>query len=105
MGLSFKRRTCFCGMTLHKTGRGRRMDQKYHDWITVSLISGHSGSFQDDIYSIRRMWSYFQGFGKPFPGGNGIFCQGFWWSKPSKIRPLQALGGILLEMSSFQEQP
>jgi hypothetical protein len=70
---------------------------------TVSF--GHGHSFQDDIYGIQWMWSYFQGFGRPFPGSNGIFCQGFWWSKPLKIRPLQALGGILFEMSSFQEQP
>jgi hypothetical protein len=68
------------------------------------IESGHGCSFQDDIYSIRRTWFYFKGFGRPFPGSNGKFCQGFWWSKPLKIKPLQALGGILLEMSSFQEQ-
>jgi hypothetical protein len=76
-----------------------------HDWIKVSLISGHGGSFHDDIYSIPWTWSYFQGFGKPFPGAKGIFCQGSWWSKPLKTSPLQAMGGILFEMSSFQEQP
>jgi len=84
----------------------RRADgSKYHHRIKVSLISGHGHFFQDDIYSIKWTWAYFQGFGRPFPGGNGKFCQGFWRSKPLKISPLQALGGILFEMSSFQEQP
>jgi hypothetical protein len=77
------------------------LTKKYDDWIKVSVISGHGNSFQDDIYIILWTWSYFQGFGKPFPGGNGIFCQGFWWSQPLKISPLQALGRIPFEMSSF----
>jgi hypothetical protein len=36
------------------------------------------------------MWSYSQGFGKPFLGSTDIFCEGVWQSKPLKIRPLQA---------------
>jgi hypothetical protein len=56
--------------------------------------SGHGHSFQDDIYSVQWTWSYFQGFGKPFPVRNGTFCQGSWWCKPLKTRPLHTLGGI-----------
>jgi hypothetical protein len=93
--------------------------------------SGPGGSSQDDIYGLRYMWSYFQGF-KPFDDAQGResfdFAQdrelverrvervlffsrsvcilpGVLRSKPLKIRPLQALGGILFEISSFEEQP
>jgi hypothetical protein len=62
--------------------------------------SGHGHSFQDDIYGVQWRWSYFQGFGKPFPVRNGTFYVVFWWSKPLKTSPLDTLGGLLFEMSS-----
>jgi hypothetical protein len=77
-----------------------RATKEYYHWTKVSLISGHGYSFQDDVYGIQSTWSYFQGFGKPFPFRNGTFYVVSWWSKPLKIRPLHTLGGILFEMSS-----
>jgi hypothetical protein len=68
--------------------------------IPWAITAGHGHSFQDDIYGVQWTWTYFQGFGKPFPVRNGTFCVVSWWCKPLKISPLQALGGILLEMSS-----
>jgi len=47
------------------------MRQKYHDWIRVSLISGHGNSFQDDKRSRLRP------FGKLWATASQV-AQGAW---------------------------
>jgi len=42
-----------------------------------SRSSGPGGSSQDDIYGLRCMWSYFQGFNVLFFLAARVFCQEF----------------------------
>ena len=51
------------------------------------------------------MWSYFQGFKVLFFSRSACILPRVLRSKPLKISPLQALGGISFEISSFEEQP